>query len=245
MFEPGVYDSYTDVDIINPDALRKAAIGQQGAGGLGVHYAIALARMGFGQIEVCDGDRVELKNLPIQFFYPSQIGQNKALSLSENLKKECTGKTTIIGYPMYFSDALKAYPGAFSKVNVILSLVDNHRARYEAAEFALKHKIPMITAGISDNMKVASVFVQLPGEACFNCFQGTYKNKDKTERLMCRHLAVLYPHTAIVAVAVFATTEIIMGRKLPWNYFYLSFTGESINGTVERRPDCELCGGGK
>lgn len=243
IFQVEVYDSYTDRDYINSETLQKTAIGAQGVGGLGVHFATDIARMGYGHIEICDGDDVELKNLPIQFFYPSQIGENKALACIDNLKRECTGKTTLIAYPMYFTDAFEAYPKAFSKTQILASLVDNHKARYEAAEFGLKHKIPVIFTGVSVDMKVASVFIQKPGKACFNCFKNLYSERDKLVKQQCRHLAVLYPHTAIVSIAVYATTELAMGRKTPWNYFYLSFNGESINGYLEKNPNCEMCGG--
>ena len=243
IFEVEVYDSYTDKDFINPEILQKTAIGIQGTGGLGVHFATNIARMGYGHIEICDGDNVELKNLPIQFFYLSQIGQNKALACIDNLKRECTGKATLAAYPMYFADVFKAYPKAFSKTRILVSLVDNHKARYETAEFGLRHKIPVIFAGVSVDMKIASVFIQKPGEACFNCFKDLYNERNKLVKEQCRHLAVLYPHTAIASIAVYAATEMAMGRKTPWNYFYLSFSGESINGYLERNPNCEMCGG--
>lgn len=55
--------------------------------GIGSQSAEVLARIGFERFTLLDGDTVSLSNLNRQFFFHDQVGQFKALALSENIKK--------------------------------------------------------------------------------------------------------------------------------------------------------------
>ena len=57
-----------------------------GAGGIGSFTTLALAKMGFNQIEVFDPDKVEEHNLPNQFYPIDAIGENKVEALNEMVK---------------------------------------------------------------------------------------------------------------------------------------------------------------
>jgi sulfur carrier protein ThiS adenylyltransferase len=67
--------------------LRNSTIGIAGAGGLGSHAAVALARAGTGNLIVADFDRIELHNLNRQYYFLSQVGRWKVAALAENLKQ--------------------------------------------------------------------------------------------------------------------------------------------------------------
>lgn len=73
------------------DEIRKHLFGCSvaiaGCGGLGSNAAIALARIGIGELILVDFDRVELSNLNRQYFFRDQIGQFKAIALAENIKR--------------------------------------------------------------------------------------------------------------------------------------------------------------
>ena len=58
-----------------------------GAGGLGCPVALYASAAGFGHIEICDDDTIELTNLNRQIAHKNnKIGHNKA----ENLVRECS-----------------------------------------------------------------------------------------------------------------------------------------------------------
>ena len=58
-----------------------------GAGGLGCPVALYAAAAGFGHIEICDDDTIDLTNLNRQIAHQNnRIGRNKA----ENLVQECS-----------------------------------------------------------------------------------------------------------------------------------------------------------
>lgn len=73
---PGIYER-----------LKNSTVGVAGLGGLGSNVAIALARVGVGNLVIADFDVVEPSNLNRQQYFVDQIGFFKTDALTENLKK--------------------------------------------------------------------------------------------------------------------------------------------------------------
>ena len=65
--------------------IKQGKVGIAGAGGLGSHVAIALIRIGIGQLNIVDFDLVEPSNLNRQQYFIDQIGLPKVIALKENL----------------------------------------------------------------------------------------------------------------------------------------------------------------
>ena len=66
-------------------AVKEAAVGIMGLGGLGTIVAGALARIGIGKLILADFDVVEPSNLNRQQYFIAQIGMRKTKALKENL----------------------------------------------------------------------------------------------------------------------------------------------------------------
>jgi len=69
------------------DILKTKRVGIAGAGGLGSNCAIALARIGIGELVIADFDTVEESNLNRQYYFTDQIGMKKVVALEENIRK--------------------------------------------------------------------------------------------------------------------------------------------------------------
>ncbi|MBW2451613.1 MAG: ThiF family adenylyltransferase, partial [Deltaproteobacteria bacterium] len=67
--------------------IKHACIGIAGVGGLGSSVAIALARIGVGQLILADFDVVEPSNLNRQQYFIDQIGQPKVYALRTTLMR--------------------------------------------------------------------------------------------------------------------------------------------------------------
>jgi sulfur carrier protein ThiS adenylyltransferase len=67
------------------EKLKDKTIGIAGCGGLGSNCAVALARVGLGNITIADFDKIEESNLNRQYFFFNQIGMPKAIALKENI----------------------------------------------------------------------------------------------------------------------------------------------------------------
>jgi len=120
-------------DIVEPDDL-KFPITVVGAGGIGSWVVLALAKMGCQNITVVDFDKVELKNLPSQFYAHEQVGRYKVEALQE-LVKQITGTEISIYrgtwkeyYQKYFtsSDVM-----VLSVSDVIICTVDSMKTRVD------------------------------------------------------------------------------------------------------------------
>lgn len=92
-----------------------------GAGAIGSFTALALAKMGFSNLEVFDFDEVSIENMNSQFYRFSDIGKKKVQALHD-LVKDFTG-VEIRGFDMRF-------PGGH-RAGLVLACVDSMSARRE------------------------------------------------------------------------------------------------------------------
>lgn len=69
------------------ERIKNACVGIAGVGGLGSSVAIALARIGIGQLILADFDVVEPSNLNRQQYFLDQIGQPKVYALRATLER--------------------------------------------------------------------------------------------------------------------------------------------------------------
>ena len=69
------------------DALHNARVAVVGLGGLGSNIAVALTRLGIGQLYLYDFDKVELSNLNRQYYFLDDIGHYKADALVKHLRQ--------------------------------------------------------------------------------------------------------------------------------------------------------------
>jgi len=69
------------------EKIKAGRVGIAGVGGLGSNVAVALARIGVGQLHMADFDMVEPSNLNRQHYFIDQIGMPKVKALEETLKR--------------------------------------------------------------------------------------------------------------------------------------------------------------
>lgn len=106
------------------DIDTNALIRVVGAGSIGSYATLALAKLGFSNIEVWDDGKVEAENIAPQFFTLKDIGKNKVDCLARSIR-DLTG-STIAGVP------IRLEPGTVKKLAhpaVTISAVDSMQAR--------------------------------------------------------------------------------------------------------------------
>ena len=69
------------------ERLKGKRVGIAGAGGLGSNCAVALARVGLGNLVIADFDVVSEGNLNRQYFFYEQIGEKKVIALKESIRR--------------------------------------------------------------------------------------------------------------------------------------------------------------
>ncbi len=113
-------DYMRQVSIFDPYQFRDVTITIAGAGNIGSHAALALARMGLRKFVIYDADTVEAHNLSSQAYCPADVGQLKVDMLAEHMQAV---------NPLVYVDArAEMYEGARCGP-LLISAVDNLESR--------------------------------------------------------------------------------------------------------------------
>lgn len=212
----------------------------EGAGGINGEISEGFARKGVGKLLIYDFDEVEISNLNRQKFYKEDIGENKAIALCRNLKRESTCGTILGAYPLSLEKHIEEDKVPYFDIAIIG--VDSYKARENASRLLFARKKPGIFLGVSDDTDRGYVLVQLPFQACFEC---VFPPLETSERMPCPNQPAVKDILKMIAgPALFAVDSILMGLKRNWNFWLMSLSGyvPDIKKFHEKRKNCRLCG---
>lgn len=235
---PGAEDRQKLIPGFNQATYSRARVLCIGAGGIVSHIAPTLVRKGIGAITLFDSDIVEASNLNRQRFYIKDIGRNKAVALSENLRNECIVTTEVHGHALRLEEAIAC--GTDLLCDVAICGVDNNPARVAAARYFRTKGIPVIFAAVSRDGDHGYVFVQEATGACICCL---FPDMTEDDRFPCPGTpAVADILQAVGALTVYAVDTLLMARTRSWNYRRLSLSDGSSDGAalVPVRETCRL-----
>lgn len=238
---PELNYSQSRIDGFNLAAWQRNHFVMVGAGGLGSHISSALIRKGVGILSTMDDDLVELKNLSRQLFLKSDIGKYKAIQLGKHLSKQGLFPTEIRTYPFRFQELLEDGHD-FSDAAVLICGVDNTPTRRHVTLHALEYELPVIHTAVSLDGYILNCFIQQPGQACWGCRQPEHIGNDIT--YPCDQGGIIDVLQIAAGLVVFAIDTIIGERNRQWNFreIYLDGTIPDKVRTIDRNPDCPLCG---
>lgn len=125
--------------------IEPAVVGIAGAGGLGSNVAVALARIGVGQLVVADFDMVETSNLNRQHYFIDQVGRPKVLALQETIERINPGIDFTAIYEKITPANLKKF---FSSVDVMVEAFDDADQKALLISHFLREfpQIPLVAA---------------------------------------------------------------------------------------------------
>jgi sulfur carrier protein ThiS adenylyltransferase len=141
------------------DILKTRKIGIAGAGGLGSNCAIALARIGVGELVIADFDTVDESNLNRQYYFIDQVGMKKVAALKENIGK-VNPEVHVITHDLKLDKDNLA--GVFAGCDVIVEAFDLAEAKEMIIETIQSQlpEIPLViglgVAGWGDNNSIRS-----------------------------------------------------------------------------------------
>eukprot|EP01025_Chloroclados_australasicus_P044121 TRINITY_DN47579_c0_g1_i2.p1 TRINITY_DN47579_c0_g1~~TRINITY_DN47579_c0_g1_i2.p1 ORF type:complete len:468 (+),score=73.48 TRINITY_DN47579_c0_g1_i2:104-1507(+) len=166
----GIVDNY--------EAIRQKTVAIVGIGGVGSVAAEMLTRCGIGRLMLYDYDKVELANMNRLFFRPEHCGMTKTdaavKTLSEinpdvAMESYTMNITTMEGFTK-FKDSICNEQGTTSRVDLVLSCVDNYEARLTINQVCLELNQVWMESGVSEDAVSGHIQVLIPGEtACFQC----------------------------------------------------------------------------
>lgn len=238
---PGALERQQNIPGFDQEALSQSRILCIGAGGIIGHIAPSLARKGVGTIIVVDDDVVEPSNLNRQFFYPEDIGRNKALALCKNLRAQCTYSSSLIGYAARFEEAVAA--AVDLRCDLGVCGVDNNPTRVAASAYFRQRQIPIVFAAVSADADHGYTFVQDREGPCFGC---VFPDAVDSQTYPCPGTPAIADILQLVgALAVYAADGCLMKRPRSWNYRQIFLSSGPSDGAkqLQPRPECRLCGG--
>ena len=164
-----------------------------GAGGLGCPVALYASAAGFGHIEICDDDSIELTNLNRQIAHKNnKIGHNKA----ENLVRECSKIN-----PNISIKSNKKKLGQSTDINnfdLIFDCSDNPKTKYTIN--LLSH--------LSQKTLISGSAVQMEGQLAvwksglnksYPCYECIFpKTIEKAPITNCREAGIIGPITGLI-----------------------------------------------
>ena len=164
-----------------------------GAGGLGCPVALYASAAGFGHIEICDDDIIELTNLNRQIAHKNnKIGHNKA----ENLVRECTKINPNISIKSNKKNLDQSTD--ISNFDIIFDCSDNPKTKYTIN--LLSH--------LSQKTLISGSAVQMEGQLAvwksglnksYPCYECIFpKTNEKAPITNCREAGIIGPITGLI-----------------------------------------------
>lgn len=145
-----------EIGIAGQQNISNASVLIVGAGGLGSMVGGYVAAMGVGNIGICDFDSVEESNLHRQFFYtPGDIGNNKAIILTQKLKMQNPG-IIITSFNRRFNAS--GADDLFNNYEIICDCSDNVETRIALNDYSGNRNIPLIHGAVSGWQGYITVF---------------------------------------------------------------------------------------
>lgn len=128
------------------EKIKRAMVGIAGLGGLGSTAAVALARLGIGELILADYDVVEPSNLNRQQYSADQIGMAKVEALMQNLRR-INPYIRLTGHQVRLTD--KNIPGIFEKACVVVEAFDTPEAKAMLFNTVLQKLPETFVVGVS------------------------------------------------------------------------------------------------
>ena len=224
--------------------LKDARVLVIGAGGLGAPALQYLAAAGIGTIGVIDHDEVENSNLQRQVIHTDdRIGMPKVFSAEKAMQAQ---NPFVVVRPYHRRLTREIAVDLFEEYDLILDGTDDAETRYLVNETAVKLKLPLISAAISQWEGQISLFDPSRGGPCYRCVFPEPAAAGLAPT--CAEGGVLGPlpgvlgaMMAVEAVKFLAGTgEPLIGRMMLYDALYADVRVMR----VKRREDCPVCGSG-
>lgn len=186
------------------DILKNKTVGIAGAGGLGSNCAVALARVGVGNLIITDFDVIDKSNLNRQYYFLHQLGQKKVIALRNNINLiNPEVKVNAIDIKLQAKDIIKI----FSDCDVIVEAFDLAEMKHMIIETVLSEmpdKIIVSGVGLAGWGNNNSITTSYSGRLII-CGDGETEVSDD--------LPPLAPRVGIVAnMQANQVLEILLGR---------------------------------
>ena len=210
-----------------------------GIGGLGCPAAEFLARVGVGELNIIDNDKVSLTNIHRQsLFNTSDVGKIKVNIAKKKLKLINPNTKIKIYNTKLNKDNIK---NILANYNYIIDGSDNFKTKFLLNDYCVKQKKTLITGAISKfDGHIFSFDFKKKNIPCLKCFYQEENISD--EQFNCEYDGIL--GTVAGIVGTIQANEIVkkilnIGQKENKNIFIFDFLNLNFrNVKLKKRKDC-------
>lgn len=209
-----------------------------GAGGIGCIVAELLARAGVGKITIVDHDKIETSNLQRQLaFEPNHIGYYKADILVQKIK-QINPHIDVVS--LCHSVANENIAQLFKTQDLILDGCDNFATRYLVNQYAMKMKIPLISASAIGYH--GQIMMATSETACYQCL---FPQDSVNDTLTCQNSGVLATVPNVIGALQAHHALLYLGlERRPLQQKLLVWSGLNMTQRIvqfEKDENCLIC----
>ncbi len=233
-----------DIGISGIKKLRETKAAVVGCGATGTHIAELLVRAGVGHVTVIDKDFVDISNIYRTSLFTEEDARNavpKAVACARELKRIDSSVKVV-------SHVTKLTPANAEELlsghDIILDGTDNFTARLIINDFAVKHGVPWVLAGVGTWYGNVWLIDPAKGTPCMRCLFTRVNEEDRPNA--CDVLGVV--PTAVSLVASIAASLALMrvlgmsDDKMASTFYVVDAKRISVDAfRVVKRRDCPAC----
>lgn len=195
-------------------ALKKKRVLVVGAGGTGTYTALNLALLGFGSIDIYDGDLVEDHNRNRQVLFYEKVGEPKAESLAERLSV-INPEIKVSGHNLFINENMIKRLSS-NQYDIIFSCVDRWVPRKLLNDLAVKNSIPLFDCAASLYEGRVNYFIPGMNNDLSHVFDFPELTKDENPRTNHCSPSVIVPNALVGAINAAEATALM----LPSDYIF-------------------------
>jgi molybdopterin/thiamine biosynthesis adenylyltransferase len=224
--------------------LKAAKVLVIGAGGIGSPAIEYLAAAGIGTLGVVDDDRVSLSNLQRQTLYATADVDRPKVEAARARVAALNPEVAFTGFDRRIdARTADALIESFAP-DVILDGCDNFATRLAVADAALRHRIPLVSAAVSEFEGQLGVFRGWEADKpCYRCFVG---GDPERPGISCAEQGVLGALTGVMgSLAALETIRAIapFGEDPAGKLLLVDALGFRFRTlTLPKDPGCPSCG---
>ena len=237
---------FAGIGIEGQKKLRESRVAIVELSAIGTAVANNLARAGVGFIRLIDGDYVDLSELQRQSLYTEEDAAEervKAVALKEYLQK-VNSEVTVDAQVVYLDSG--NIDSLFEDVDLIIDATDSFETRLLINEACVALKKPWIYGGALAASGMTMNFLPGDDQPCFKCFIGDeeYVPGEQptcaTEGVLCSTTSMIASIQCAEALKFLTGSDDLRRELLSFDLWDNSFD----TFTIEKDPDCPVCGRG-
>lgn len=204
--------------IFDPSLFNDYGISIIGCGGIGSAVGIILSKLGMKIFELWDFDRVELVNLPNQFFIEEDLGNYKSIALKSHMEKYGIN-TDIIAHPIPFDNTMKL------ELPIIICCADSMAVRKNVFEKAVRSKIPKLFIDARMAGEIFEIFtIDLTNDKDIAQYKASLFTDEEASTVPCTEKAIIYNVMTIGSLIACQLTKVLKDKK-----YNIELTGDLYN----------------